>query len=216
MNALAGWALLLALGGAVWWYGTPHSPERSYAARGWLSVLRVRFASGSFASWFASLLAPRGEPRERGEPPRVYYDDEMPAARVSYDGGKTFAPVAPRAPNLRGPIPAPVEGATYVEVAPGVGVSGRGSVEKVRRAPLSQGERDWDARHVQVGRPGLMNPPAVRPNETTRSRVADYIRHAEATTDLKRADIIKEAARKFGCTRRLAQLAAKDVGGRTR
>ncbi len=213
MSALAGWAYLLAFGVAVWWYGNPHSPERSYALRGWLSVLRVRFASCSFASfrsWLAMLLAPRDEPWDEDEDePWDDDEEEMPAARV--DG----RPVAPRAPNLRGRVAPPVETGEVVKLADGVYVAPQKPVDLVRR-PLSRGERDWDARHVQVGRPGLMNPPAVRPNETTHSRVAEYIRYAEATTDLKRSDIVKEAARKFGCSLRLAQMAAKSVGGRRR
>jgi hypothetical protein len=203
--------MLLGLGGVVAYYVTPHSPERSYAVREWLSVLRVRFASGSFA-WFASLFAPRDEVDSDVDDGRIYYEDEMPAAKI--DG----VPVAPRAPNLRGPIPAPTEaGPQVVQLADGVWRSG-GSFDAAVSRPLSRGERDWDAGRVQVGRAGLLNPPMKRPNETTRSRVAAYLKDAAREhPDIKVSHLIKEASSRFGCTVRTAQLAAQDAGlGRRR
>lgn len=200
MNALAGWALLLALGGMVWWYGTPHSPENIEGARGWLSVLRVRFASGSFASWFASLLAPRDEPwddEDEYEPSPVYYDDEMPAARVSYDGGETTVPVARRAPNRNGPTPPP---------------------QRIQHdAPPWRGWCDSEvvvaSEYRQIGRPTLRNPPVkVDEHKNTRQRMAAWIEEAHDAGGMTSAQIKREAARCFGTSLRLAQLAAQDAG----
>lgn len=86
---MIGWVTLLALTGTVFWLSRPHSPERDWAVREWLSVLRVRFANASFA-WFA-----RGEER--------YEDDEeadVPVERLadgvfaSHDHGRTAHKVA--------------------------------------------------------------------------------------------------------------------------
>lgn len=209
MSALAGWALLLTLGGMVWWYGTPHSPENIEGARGWLSVLRVRFASGSFASWFASLLAPRDEPwDDEYEPSPVYYADEMPAARVSYDGGETFVPVARRAPNLRGPIPAPIEDAGVVQLADGVFASGRGAATPVKSSRVTVASE-----YRQIGRPTLKNPPVkVDEHKNTRQRMAAWIEEAHDAGGMTSAQIKQEAAQRFGTSLRLAQLAAQDAG----
>ncbi len=204
MSGLMGWLMLLGLGGVVAYCVTPHSPERSYAVREWLSVLRVRFASGSFA-WFASLFAPRDEAWDDYEP--EVYDEEMPAARV---GG---VPVAPRKPNDGPPIPPPIEANTQVvQLADGVWRSG-GSFDAAVSRPLSRGERDWDAGRIQVGRASLMNPPMKRPNETTRSRVAAYLKDAAREhPDVRVSHLIKEASQRFDCTVRTAQLAAQDAG----
>jgi hypothetical protein len=204
MSGVTGWLMLLGLGGVVAYYVTPHSPERSYAVREWLSVLRVRFASGSFA-WFAALFAPRDEAWDDYE--SEVHDEEMPAARV---GG---VPVAPRKPNDGPPIPPPVEASPQVvQLADGVWRSG-GSFDAAVSRPLSRGERAWDAGRIQVGRAGLLNPPMKRPNETTRSRVAAYLKDAAREhPDVRVSHLIKEASHRFDCTVRTAQLAAQDAG----
>lgn len=156
MNALAGWMLLLALGGAVWWYGTPHSPENVEGARGWLSVLRVRFASGSFASWFASLLAPRDDECE----PLTWTQDGTPPWRGWCDSEVVVA-----------------------------------------------------SEYRQIGRPTLKNPPVkVDEHKNTRQRMAAWIEEAHDAGGMTSAQIKREAARRFGTSLRLAQLAAQDAG----
>jgi len=158
---MTAWLMLLALAGAVGYFCMPHSPDRSWALREWLYVLRVRFANRSLRS------------HERGDE-----DDDVEV--VTHADG-VFA--------------------SYEAASQHVEMPAR---------PLSRGELH------QIGTPGFRNPP-VRPEaSTTRSRVAAWIRHARETTSLTDAQIKKEAARRFDVSLRLAQLAAKDAGGRRR
>jgi hypothetical protein len=155
MSGAMGWLVLLGLGGAVAYYVTPHSPERSYAVREWLSVLRVRFASGSFA-WFASLFAPRDEAWDDYEP--EVHDEEMPAARV---GG---VPVAPRKPNDGPPISPPVEASPQVvQLADGVWRSG-GSFDAAVSRPVNSVERHWYAGGITQRPERKLTPTMNSPN----------------------------------------------------
>jgi hypothetical protein len=194
---------LVFLSAVAWLASRPKRPNPSRTPsvtplRGvwqWLRVLSCRVVS----------LSRRVAPRVAYGRPEVH--EEMPAARVSYDEGRTFGPVAPRAPNLRGPIPAPIEGPDdVIEVAPGVSVSGRGSVQKVSTS--TQSARALKQVHplVPPARPAPVHP-KVQLDEWVRRELTDPDDPAHC------AWVVKEAVRIFGVSPRTAQRAVRRIVG---
>lgn len=100
--------------------------------------------------------------------------------------------------------------AGVVEVAPGVFVGDEDVQRHAFAAPIVTGPRE-----MQVGRASLLNPPVPPERTSTRYEVRRWIEEARALGTHSNAEINRQAAKRFGVSVRLAQLAARDIGRRT-